>query len=162
MSATREKAPASAGPRQQAEEKVSAGVDQVKSNAGGLIRSQVDQRSTQLEEQLNGVVQALRQAEQSMKQEGTPGTQLVNRAAEQVERGASYLSRSDGERLLNDLEELGRRNPWGVIAGGVAAGFLAARFLKASSSRRFQEQRRTQSGGSSTTPRQLPRGEGRA
>ena len=97
-------APASGGAIEQAQEKVGAGVEQAKSSAGSLIRSQVDERSSQLGEQLHGAVQALRQAEQTMEQEGTPGSQLVERAAAEVERTARYLSESDGRRVLNDLE----------------------------------------------------------
>jgi hypothetical protein len=101
-------------------------------------------------------VQALRQAEQTMEQEGTPGRQLVDRAATQVERTARYLSQSDGQRLLNDFEGLGRRNPWALIGGGIVLGLIGARFLKASSSRRFEEYRRTYYNQSSS--RQLPPG----
>ena len=142
---------------EQAQEKVGAGVEQAKSSAGSLIRSQVDERSSQLGEQLHGAVQALRQAEQTMEQEGTPGSQLVERAATEVERTARYLSESDGRRVLNDLEGFGRRNPWAVIGGGIVLGFLGARFLKASSSRRFEEYRKTYE--SSWTPQQLPSAE---
>ena len=51
-----------------------------------------------------------------------------------------YLKRSDGDTILRDVEDFGRRQPWAVIAGGVVLGFAASRFLKASSSRRYHEQ----------------------
>ena len=154
MSETHTGAPASAGVIEQAQETVSAGVEQVKSNAGSVIRAQIDQRSTQLGEQLQGAVQALRQAREAMEQEGTPGTQLVDRAATHVQRTARYLSESDGRRLLGDFEGLGRRNPWAMIGGGIVFGLLGARFLKASSSRRFEQYRTTHR--PSLAPRQLP------
>ena len=150
-------APASGGVIEQAQEKVGAGVEQAKSSASSLIRSQVDERSSQLGEQLHGAVQALRQAEQTMEQEGTPGRQMVDRTATQVERTARYLSESDGRRILNDLEGLGRRNPWAVIGSGIVLGFVGARFLKASSSRRFEQYRKAYEG--SWVPRQLSSGE---
>ena len=148
--------PASGGAIEQAQEKVGAGVEQAKSSAGSLIRSQVDERSSQLGEQLHGAVQALRRAGQTMEQEGTPGKQLVDRASTQVERTARYLSESDGRQVLNDFEGLGRRNPWAVIGGGIVLGFLGARFLKASSSRRFEDYRKSYEG--SWTPRELSSG----
>jgi hypothetical protein len=147
----------SGGALEQPQEKIAEEVEQAKSTAASLIRSQVDERSSQLGEQLHGAVQALRQAEQTMEQEGTPGSQLVERAAAEVERTARYLSESDGRRVLNDLEGVGRRNPWAVIGGGIVLGFLGARFLKASSSRRFEEYRQTYQ--ASWTPQQLPSGE---
>jgi hypothetical protein len=159
MSGTQTEAPADAGVIEQVQEKVGAGVEQAKSGAGSFIQSQVDERSTQLGEQLHGAVQALRQAWQTMEQEGTPGTQLVDRAATQVERTARYLSQSDGRRLLNDFEGLGRRNPWAMIGGGIVLGLLGARFLKASSSRRFDEYRSRYYIQPSSAPRQLQTGE---
>jgi len=148
---------ASDGPMEQVQEKLGAGVEQAKSSAGSFIQSQVDERSTQLGEELQGAVQALRQAEQTMEQEGTPGTQLIDRAATQVERSARYLSQSSGSRLLNDFEGLGRRNPWAVIGGGIVLGLVGARFLKASSSRRFEEYRRSNYN-QPASARQLPQG----
>jgi hypothetical protein len=141
MSTTQQEASASSGAIEQAQEKVGEGVELAKNSAAGVFRSQMDERSTQIGEQLQGAGQALRQAGQTMNEEGTPGTQLVERAALQVERSAKYLSQSDGKKLLNDFERIGRENPWGVIAGGIALGFLGARFLKASSSKRFEEYR---------------------
>ena len=104
MSGTQTEAPADAGVIEQAQEKVGAGVEQAKSSAGSFIQSQVDQRSTQVGEQLQGAGHALRQAAQTMEQEGSAGTQLVDRAATQVERTARYLSQSGGARILNDFE----------------------------------------------------------
>jgi hypothetical protein len=39
---------------------------------------------------------------------------------------------------LADVEAFARRQRWLVAAGGLALGFAASRFLKASSSRRYQ------------------------
>src|SRR4029079_14886784 len=92
----------------------------------------------------------------TMEQEGTPGMQLVDRAATQVERTARYLSQSDGRQLLNDFEGVGRRNPWAMIGGGIVLGLIGARFLKASSSRRFEEYRRTYYSQSSAARELMP------
>jgi hypothetical protein len=37
------------------------------------------------------------------------------------------------------VEDFARSKPWAVAAGGLALGFAASRFLKASSSRRYQQ-----------------------
>jgi len=47
--------------------------------------------------------------------------------------------------VLRQAEDFGRRKPAAVIAGGVVLGFAAARFLKASSSRRYASQNSEQS-----------------
>ena len=38
---------------------------------------------------------------------------------------------SDGDKILHDIEDFGRRQPTAVLVGGLALGFLASRFLKA-------------------------------
>ena len=64
---------------------------------------------------------------------------LAEQAADRAERLGSYLKENDADRILDDVEDFGRRQPWAVIAGGVALGFVASRFLKASSSRRYEQ-----------------------
>ena len=64
---------------------------------------------------------------------------LAEQAADRAERLGSYLKESDADRILGDVEDFGRRRPWAVIAGGVALGLVASRFLKASSSDRYQQ-----------------------
>ena len=64
---------------------------------------------------------------------------LADQAADRAERLGSYLEESDADRILGDVEDFGRRQPWAVIAGGIAVGLVASRFLKASSSRRYEQ-----------------------
>ena len=52
---------------------------------------------------------------------------------------ATTCSDTDADRILGDIEDFGRRQPWAVIAGGVALGLVASRFLKASSTRRYEQ-----------------------
>ena len=63
---------------------------------------------------------------------------LAEQAADRAERLGSYLKESDAERILGDVEDFARQRPWAVIAGGIAVGFAASRFLKASSTERYQ------------------------
>ena len=65
--------------------------------------------------------------------------QAADQAAERAERVGDYLKHNDADRILGDVEDFGRRQPWAVIAGGAALGLMASRFLKASSSRRYEE-----------------------
>jgi hypothetical protein len=62
----------------------------------------------------------------------------VDQAADRAERLGGYLQNSDGDQILRDVEDFGRRNPWAVAAGGLLLGFAASRLLKASSSQRYQ------------------------
>ncbi|MCA1697668.1 MAG: hypothetical protein LC790_01695, partial [Actinobacteria bacterium] len=65
--------------------------------------------------------------------------EVAEQAAERAERAGSYLKESDGERILRDVEQFARQRPTAVIAGGIALGFAASRFLKASGAARYQQ-----------------------
>ena len=62
---------------------------------------------------------------------------MAHRAADQVEQLTSYLRSSDSDRFLGDIETFARQRPWAAGGIGVVAGFIAARFLKASSESRY-------------------------
>lgn len=104
------------------------------------IRQQIQDRSTQAGERVGSTAQDLRSVGEELRKQGKQGpAKLADRAAEQTEKVGSYLKDKDPDELLKDAEEFGRQRPWAVLAGGVAAGILAARFLKASSRSRYQQ-----------------------
>lgn len=112
---------------------------QMKSQATERASSMVDQRTTQAGEQLDTQVQDVRAVAQSLREQGKEGpAKLAEQAADRAERVSSYLTDSDGDRIVSDVERIARQNPWAVIAGGVALGFAASRFMKASSQKRFE------------------------
>jgi hypothetical protein len=103
------------------------------------LRHQVDQRSTRAGERLAGTAADVRSvAEELRRQDKDTPARLAEQAAGQTDRVADYLKGASGERILRDVEDFARRRPWAVAAGGLALGFTASRFLKASSSRRNQ------------------------
>ena len=125
-----------------AQEKAQQGAEQAKSK----LREQVEQRSTQAAEQVSTSATDLRTVGEELRKQGkdTPA-KLADQAAERAEQVGSYLQESDADKILSDLEDFARRQPWAVVAGGLALGFAASRFLKASSQSRY-EQRSTQPG----------------
>jgi glucan phosphorylase len=117
------------------------------------VRQQVDQRSTEAGEKVTSTAKDLRSVGEELRKQGkdTPA-KLADRAAEQTERVGSYLKEKGPDEMLHDVEDVGRQRPWAVLAGGLALGVVAARFLKASSRERYQQR----SNGSSPSG-QLPR-----
>jgi hypothetical protein len=112
---------------------------EVGGQARDRVRQQVDQRSTDAGEQAGSAAQALREASQKLRQDGNePVAKGMERVADRVERAGGWLRDSDGDAILRDVEDFGRRNPLAVVAGGVAIGFAASRLLKASSRRRYE------------------------
>lgn len=119
----------------QAQEKA----QQATGQAQEKLREQVDQRSTQAGEKVSGAAEDLRSVSTELRNQGkeTPA-KLAEQGAERIERVGSYLSKSDADTLISDIEDFGRRQPLAVLAGGLVVGMAAARFLKASSSNRYR------------------------
>jgi hypothetical protein len=131
-SQAREKAQEVAG---QAQEKAQEAADK----ARGMVSEQVDQRSTQAGERVSGAAGDLRSVSEELRKQGKDGpAKYADKGAEQVERVGSYLKEADADTILSDVEDFGRRQPLAVLAGGLVVGIAAARFLKASSSDRYQ------------------------
>ncbi len=129
---TREKA-------QQTKEVAQEKAQQAAGEARGRLREQVDQRSTQAGEQVKSTASDVRSVVEELRKQGKEGpAKLADQAAERAERVGDYLHQSDADRILEDVEDFARQQPWAVAAAGLALGFAAARFLKASSSSRYQ------------------------
>jgi hypothetical protein len=131
--------------KEQATEQVEAAREKARGaaqQARGRFRDQVDQRSTQAGERLAGTAADVRSVAEELRRQGkdTPA-RMVEQAAGQADRAADYLKQASGDRILRDVEDFARSKPWAVAAGGLALGFAASRFLKASSSRRYHEAR---------------------
>jgi hypothetical protein len=103
------------------------------------LKEQVDQRSTQAGQQVNTVADDVRTVAGELRNQGKDKpAQYAEQAAERVQGVGQWLERSDGDQIVRDVENFARRNPWAVAAGGLALGFAASRFLKASSGERYR------------------------
>jgi hypothetical protein len=125
----------------QATQQAKETAQQAAGQARERVRGQVDRRSSEAGEQAASVADAMRQSAQQLREQGKEGAaRPIEQVAERVQRAGSWLSESDGDRLLRDAEDFGRRNPMAVAAAGLAAGFAVSRLLKASSTRRYQQE----------------------
>lgn len=146
---------ASAGPdgvKDQAQEKAEqvkeqgkAQAHQVAGQAKGRVATEVDRRSTEAGQKVTQQASDIRSVGEQLRSQGKEGpAKLADQAADRIDRVGGWLTTSDGERILHDVEDFARRQPWAVVAGGLALGFVASRFLKASSRDRYD--RRTGGG----------------
>jgi hypothetical protein len=123
------------------------------------LQQQVDQRAKQAGEQVSGTAEDLRSVGEELRKQGKDGpAKIAERAAEQTEKVGSYLSGTGPDQMLHDVEDFGRQRPWALLAGGLAMGAVAARFLKASSRSRYQQ--RSASSTPSADRAQVPAGAG--
>jgi ElaB/YqjD/DUF883 family membrane-anchored ribosome-binding protein len=130
---------------QDVREAAQSAVDQSKS----FLSKQVDERSTQLGQQIETVAQDLRRVGDHLQETGIGGAAAgyVNQGVDLIERLAHYLEDSDGERLIADAENYVRRQPWALAGAALVLGFAASRLLKVSSARRYRDAYGTESYG---------------
>jgi gas vesicle protein len=108
---------------------------QLSSTARGWVQQEADQRTSAVASQAKTLADAMRETSSKLNQEGqTQSARVTDTVADRVEQLAGYLEQADGERLMNDVQDLARRNPWAFAAAGLVAGFAASRFMKASRS----------------------------
>ena len=111
--------------------------------ARSRVRDEVDRRSTEAGQQAGSAAQALREASTKLRDDGNePVARGLEQVADRVERAGGWLRDADGDSILRDVEDFGRRNSLAVMAGGLAIGFAASRLLKASSRSRYESSSR--------------------
>lgn len=111
-------------------------VDRVRERATAQLSSQKDKAT----EGLGSVATAVRQTTQTLRdQHHDTVAHYVEQAADQIERFSQRLKQKDVTELLEDAQQLARRQPALFIGGAFAIGVAGARFLKSSSPRGGRE-----------------------
>ena len=130
-------------------------VDRVKESATAQLSSQKE-RAT---DSLGTVANAVRQTTQSLReQQHDTVAQYIEQAADQIERFSERLKNKDVSELLNDAQQLARRQPALFIGGAFAIGLAGARFLKSSSPHADESQHLYGHGGGNEAYRSTSRG----
>lgn len=134
---------------QEAAEQVQQKAVEVKAQAGDRVRRELDVRSTDAGQQLSLTADALRRTGDQLRGDGkeTPA-KVVTAVADRAERLGGYLTQAKADQMLGDVENFARRQPLLFAVGGATIGFLASRFVKASSSTRYQAGNGSDSSGS--------------
>ena len=123
---------------EQAKEHVQEVAEQAKSQTREQLRSQINHRSTQVGDQAETTAKAVRRASEQLRSEGNDrAANVIDAVADRGERFGAYLRRADGDQILRDVEDFARKQPWLIAGGSAVAGFLASRFMKATSRDRF-------------------------
>jgi ElaB/YqjD/DUF883 family membrane-anchored ribosome-binding protein len=104
-------------------------VNQIRDKAA----SQINEQKNRATEGLGGVAQAVRESTQQLRaQHYDTVADMVERAADQIERFSKNLRERDLDQIVSDAQDLARKNPSVFIGASFAAGLVAARFVKAS------------------------------
>jgi len=118
---------------QDAKRTASEVVKQVQQRAGDPINRQTESAVSEL----NTVVNAVRRFGETLNNEGNGpiarfAAQYGDKAANGLDRLAKYLREQDPRRLLDDVQNFGRRQPALLIGGAFLLGFAGARVIKSS------------------------------
>jgi ElaB/YqjD/DUF883 family membrane-anchored ribosome-binding protein len=112
-----------------AEETASTLVDQAQQVASAQANTQM----TRAASLLDGVAQSLYETSTNMREQQPQIASVADQAASRVEGFSSYLRDHDMNDVVRDAESYARREPLIFLGAAFAVGFIAARFLKASS-----------------------------
>jgi hypothetical protein len=94
--------------------------------------SVVDEQKARAAAQVGGIAAAVRAAAGALERSQSPvAADYVDSAARQVEMFADMLRERRWAEIAADVEEMARRRPALFVAGAVALGFLAGRFVSA-------------------------------
>jgi len=118
---------------QQAKQTTNEVVSQVQEQAN----SQVNRQKETAASELSTVVNAVRRFGETLNNEGNGpiarfAAQYGDKAANSLDRFAQYLREQDAKRLLDDVQNFGRRQPALLIGGAFLLGFAGARIIKSS------------------------------
>jgi uncharacterized protein YjbJ (UPF0337 family) len=113
---------------EQAKEQVGKAAEQAKEQATTRANEQKDRAATGLV----GFADALNQVSSSMRDQNPTVANFADTAATRIESFASTLESRDVNELINEVQDLARRQPALFIGGAFLAGVFAARFLKSS------------------------------
>ena len=145
-------------PVDQAKEQIKEQASEQARNVADQARTQVDERSTQYGQKVTEHASSVRSVADHLRSQGKESeAKYAEQAAEKIEKAGSWLTESDADKILREVEDFGRRRPWAVIGAGIAIGVAASRMLKASSTQRYEGSR---SVGTTPQPHGLPQGTG--
>jgi hypothetical protein len=126
-------------PTSDAQRTSSAANSKAPQNQQTLVERAQAQASSKINEAKSGAAQTLNTLASSLHQSGSQlkGEQnmagdYIERAADGIEKVASYIQNTDAGEVADNIESFARRRPELFIASAFAVGLIAARFLKSS------------------------------
>jgi ElaB/YqjD/DUF883 family membrane-anchored ribosome-binding protein len=131
-------------------------VDKAKSSAEDRVRSAAMTGKTKAIETVSGLAQSLRSGGQQLQDQGGTAANLVEQAADRLDRVARYLQNTELDDVMRKTESWARQNPALFVGSAFVVGLLGARFLK-SSQRNIAQQPDSSSPSSNFADREVPR-----
>ena len=121
-----------------AKEAVKEKGQELRTQATGRLRQEVQSRTTQAADQVQSLSLTLRRTGSELRAQGQTGQgNALDQVAMRAEQLGGYLTQADADSLLNDARQYGTRvkdfitqQPLLVASGGLTLGILGSRLLK--------------------------------
>jgi hypothetical protein len=120
-------------PLRDAGREASESVGQIANRAADIGLQRADQGKVQAAETISRLAGSMRQVSTDLQGDQPQIAGVARTAAEQAERLASYMERTDARQMISTVEDAARRQPLLFLGGAFAIGLVAARLLKAGS-----------------------------
>ena len=109
--------------------------DDTRAAAKERVRSEAERQRGTAARAMSDSAKALEKAAESLDESGQPSlSRTTSSLASGLSSVAQRLEQSDTDELVQEVSRFARQNPTLFILGGVGAGLLLSRFLKASAS----------------------------
>jgi hypothetical protein len=102
--------------------------------AARTAEAQASTTMTRAGETIEQIARAIRDAGSGLRDEQPQIAGIADTAAERIESAATYLRDHDAGETLEEVQQMARRQPALVIAGGLALGLLVGRVLRSGTS----------------------------
>lgn len=107
--------------------------ERVKERVTEQVETRLAETRTRAAGHVSAVAETLHSSSEDLRDRGEEQVgRYVEKAADQVERIATYLQDADVGEVVDRVERFARREPAAFMAGAFAVGFLASRLLKSS------------------------------
>jgi hypothetical protein len=129
----------------------SESVGQLAGRAADVGLQRADQGKDQAAQTISRLAGSMRQVSTDLEGEQPMIAGAARTAAEQAERLATYMERTDTRQIIGSVEDAARRQPLLFLGGAFALGVVAARLLKAGSDMNQDRMRDGQTNGFRST-----------
>jgi len=130
--------------------------------ASRTAEAQASNMMTKAGETLEQVARAVRDAGEGIRQERPEIAGIADTTAQRMQDASTYLRDHEAREVIDAAQEFARKQPAVIVAGGLALGLLAGRFLRSGAPPQSDMQKRmdTMSSDYSTTDYSTRRGRG--
>jgi len=113
--------------------KVDEAASTIGEQAQRIANTQIGTQKERAAGTLQSIAQTLRDGSSSLEEQQPQVASIGEQAANRIEQLSDYVQQHDVSEMVGDAERLARQQPAVFLGAAFAVGFVAARFLKATS-----------------------------